>query len=909
MGRTRKHSDSSLDFQTTMKADAQLDSDQLGSLLSGETQNISLDSIKKIFVESLTRKPPRKYRHPEKIGKGGMKEIIKVRDRDTARDLAMAVLSEDTREHETNMTRFVYEARITANLEHPNIVPIHDIGLDNNGKPYFTMKLIEGESLAHVLMNIASDAPRYREKYNMMHLINIFLNVCNAIDFAHSKNIIHLDLKPENIQIGSYGEVLVVDWGLAKSLEERNPWHDCTQEAAVDAYQKDNETPSHHTMDGEIKGTPGFMAPEQAAGHNHLKNTLTDIYSLGALLYSMLTLKKPVRGTEIADLLDKTMAGDIIHPLKRSPERNIPPPLAAIALKAMALRQEDRYQTVDELIKDIQNYTENYATSAEKPNALHHMRMFFKRHRTESIFGLCVLILIAVLIRTFVVYETKRFADWGRGRLISPASEEALHREWLPSSGKWEVRDNALHAVQTKGGDSYILLYSEPSYGNIALEFDAEVPDPEDLLVGGDLSIILAASEKEPSKRGYFLQIGGVGNTSAIIQKRGGFQASVDFSLQPARKYRVRAEKEGPQLRLFCDGRLLLSTKDIFYLEDGFFGIYTFGKGKVFSNIKVFTKELPELVPPTVEGDGFYRESRKLSGKEKQLFLELAKDSYTRVYNSKLSSGISSQALLKRAYVNSELGDLKKALHDTILLSGYGETMDLFLLQGMLYFKTGQIEQAHDIFTRVFRRFPNDRVTPSSTLMGYLSDTDSHSMSSEMRQKLWRLCAENFSSSAFRCNARHLDSIEFMRGLEFSLIDCSENDISTLEPLSGMALRQLDCADNPVSNISPLRGLNLEYLELHNTSVSDISVLAGMPLRALSLSGCTELHDLSALKSLPKLERLTIPEQVTNLEFLGLLPNLKTLNNQWDGWKMTKDEFLRKKEQVKIKIKRDTKQY
>ncbi len=901
MGRTRKRSDSSLDSQTTIQTDALLDSDRLGSLLSGKTQEITPKSIKKIFSDSLTSKPHGKYRRPEKIGKGGMKEILKVRDRDTARDLAMAVLSGNTGANESSMTRFIYEARITASLEHPNIVPIHDIGLDDDSKPYFTMKLIEGESLAHVLMNVAADSPGYRQKYNLLHLLNIFVNVCNAIDFAHSKNIIHLDLKPENIQIGSYGEVLVVDWGLAKNLDDRDPGNAHEHSGRLESIRRDDGSAPHHTMDGEIKGTPGFMAPEQAAGHNQLKNTLTDIYALGALLYSMLTLKKPVSGTKLEELLDKTMAGDIIHPLKRSPERNIPTPLAAITLKAMALRQEDRYQTAAELIKDIQNYTENYATSAEKPNAIHHIRMFLKRHRTESFFALCVILLVAMLVWTFVAYETKRFAGWGRGRPISPASEDALLREWIALSGKWEVRDNTLHAVQSRGGDSYILLYSEPSYGNIAVEFDAEVPNPEDLLLGGDLSIILAASETDPSKRGYFLQVGGVGNTSAIIQKRGGFQASVDFSLQAGRKYTIRAEKEGSQLRLFCDGRLLLSTRDIFYLEDGFFGIYTFGQGKAFSNIRVFTKELPELVPPTIEGDGFYRESRKLSGKDKLLFLELAKESYTRVYNSKLSSEISSQALLKRAYVNSDLSNLKDALHDAILLSGYGETMDLLLLQGMLYFITGQFEQGHNIFARVFQRFPKDKVTPSAMLMGHLSGEEAQTIPPEMRQKLWRLCAENFSSSAFRCNGKNLDSLEFLRGLEFSLIDCSENNISSLTPLSGMGLRQLDLADNPVSDISALTGMSLEYLELHNTPVSDISVLAGMPLRALSLSGCPNLQDLSALKSLPALERLTIPEHVSNMDFIKHLPNLKTLNDQWDGWKMTKEEFLRGNDPGKIK--------
>ena len=689
MGRKIPENDTVIEGEQTLQGNFSTDSDQLRGILSGKTSGIPFPKLKKAISETLTAKPDNKYRHPHKIGSGGMKEILKVWDHDTARDLAMAVLSPESGNQESCLTRFVYEARITANLEHPNIVPIHDIGVDKTGQPYFTMKMIEGESLAHALINIAKNKPGYKEKYTLPHLITIFTNVCHAVDFAHSKGIIHLDLKPENVQIGSYGEVLVLDWGLAKIIDEEDIEEAMTPKSIKELDRKSRDE-LEKTIDGEIKGTPGFMAPEQAAGDNSKKNKTTDIFSLGALLYSILTLKKPIKGIEINDVIEKTINGEIIPPAKRSPELNIPAPLAAITMKAMSLNQEDRYQSVGELLKDIDNYTGYYLTSAEKPNIFNRFSRFFMRNRMASSLTLIIALLIIAFISTLSVYETKRLSKWGRGKDITPLNKQDIMANWLPISGQWEVKGDTVCAVPGKE-NSYILLYEKPIYGNVAVEFNAEIPQAEDLQTGGDLSVILAASGINPDQQAYFMQVGGISNTSAVIQKRGGMLASVDFKLKPAVKYKIRAEKEGPNLRLYCNDKLLIASKDTFYLEEGHLGLYTFGKGKKFSNIRIFHKDVPELVPPTIEGDSFYRESRKAENKDNKTFLELAKKAYTKVYESNLNSALSAEALLKRAYVNSDLGEINEALHDAILLEGFGQSLDLLMLKGMLNFKSGNV--------------------------------------------------------------------------------------------------------------------------------------------------------------------------------------------------------------------------
>ena len=247
-----------------------------------ETAQISLENLEMTaddVLASLTRKPQDKYKFRKSLGQGGMKVVIQVKDRDTTRNIAMAMLPDAQSRPKQDILRFIEEARITASLEHPNIVPVHDIGVDDYGSPYFTMKLIRGENLAAVLRKLHDRNPAYLERYTLDKLLRVFVKVCNGVAFAHSKGVLHLDLKPENIQLGDYGEVILMDWGLAKlvSLPEK------------DAPDKPEDDPlpqysAGRTGDGIRKGTPGYMAPEQAAGKNSLKSFRTDIYALGAIL-------------------------------------------------------------------------------------------------------------------------------------------------------------------------------------------------------------------------------------------------------------------------------------------------------------------------------------------------------------------------------------------------------------------------------------------------------------------------------------------------------------------------------------------------------------------------------------------------------------------------------------------------
>lgn len=329
--------------------------------------------------------PADRYSPNTKINQGGMKAIWEVDDHRTARKVAMALIQDSKIASEDDIDSFLYEARLTANLQHPNIIPIYDIALDENGNPYFTMKALKGETLDEIIKQLRTENTDYTKRYTPTRLLSIFLKVCNAIDYAHTKGVIHLDLKPSNINVGDFGDVHVLDWGLSTLMIHLN---------------------EHSTKRREFKnvvgGTPGYMSPEQAQGTPSDIVFQTDIYMLGAMLYEILTHQCPIIGKTVKDVLQKTVRGDFPSPAKRAPKLRIPAPLAAIVMKAMATDPAERYSNVSLLIRDLHNYQDGFATVAENPTFIRHTALLIKRHKLAvSMIGISATIIAAVLTNSF----------------------------------------------------------------------------------------------------------------------------------------------------------------------------------------------------------------------------------------------------------------------------------------------------------------------------------------------------------------------------------------------------------------------------------------------------------------------------------------------------------------------------
>ncbi|MEN9360355.1 MAG: hypothetical protein RL095_1890 [Verrucomicrobiota bacterium] len=311
------------------------------------------------------------YEEDQLLEEGGMKRIFRCRDRRSGRLVARA----EMRHPEKDGERFLREARITAYLQHPAIMPVYEIGAKPEGSPYFTMKLVEGRDLGAVLELLRQGDPQAGRDFPLEVRINIFCRICEAMAYAHQHGIIHLDLKPANIEVSAHGEVLVCDWGLARILDE------VCEDPVLLEHSLDSQELNSLTRDGYIKGSPGYMSPEQAGGPFTRKDQRSDIFSLGAILYSLLTFEMPFRGDSVDDLVEATRLGRIEPLDKHRQTHKIPPGLEAICLKALALDPSRRYVSVLKLQRELNAYLNGFAPQAETASFTRQLLLLIRRNR------------------------------------------------------------------------------------------------------------------------------------------------------------------------------------------------------------------------------------------------------------------------------------------------------------------------------------------------------------------------------------------------------------------------------------------------------------------------------------------------------------------------------------------------
>jgi len=385
------------------------------------------------------------YSDITKIDEGGMKSIFKVFHKKTGRYLAMAKLHEDSPEE--FYEPFIREARLTAALEHPNIIKVHEIGLDQNKAPFFTMDLKIGDSLSDIIGKLEKGEEAYQKQYNLRSLVVIFLKICDAISYAHSREILHLDLKPENIQVGQFGEVLVCDWGLAKIIG---------QEQNEDELLLNPDLLNNVTLNGAIKGTPGYISPEQVKGQRE-KTKSMDIYSLGALLYSLLTKKRPLEGTT-KQILKKTENGEIVAPIDRCLDLNIPEGLNAIVLKAMDINPVKRYHSSVELSNDINKYLDGYSTEAENAGILKELSLFYQRNRMLCLVAMLSSFILVVSTAIFINYLNDSRESESLARKTAEANQEAAEKARLEAEAHFKryIKEKEITDLSLMGNSGII---------------------------------------------------------------------------------------------------------------------------------------------------------------------------------------------------------------------------------------------------------------------------------------------------------------------------------------------------------------------------------------------------------------------------------------------------------------------
>jgi serine/threonine-protein kinase len=403
--------------------------------------------------------------------RGGLGAVYVALDNELHREVALKQILDHHADDPTSRARFLLETEITGGLEHPGIVPVYGLGTYGDGRPFYAMRLIKGQSLKEAIDRFHGDAALKsdpgRRSLELRKLLRRFLDVCNAIDYAHSRGVLHRDLKPGNVIVGRYGETLVVDWGLAKATGKSDPG------AGEQTLVPSSASGSAETLPGSALGTPAYMSPEQAAGDLDRLGTRSDVYGLGAMLYYLLTGRVPFEHAEAGAIMRAVQEG--AFPPPRQLEPSIEPALEAVCLKAMSLRPEDRYGSAHELAEDVERWLADEPVQAYREPWATRARRWLRQHRTlvgagtaaatATLICLVVILLLQAEANTRLKDANRRFAEANRDLQAANARErsakelaqarftlarEAVDAYYTGVSGDMILKRKELEALRTK---------------------------------------------------------------------------------------------------------------------------------------------------------------------------------------------------------------------------------------------------------------------------------------------------------------------------------------------------------------------------------------------------------------------------------------------------------------------------
>ena len=565
-----------------------------------------------------------RYALASSLGAGATSEVHSAHDRVFQREVAIKIL---TTGDQGTTERFIHAARLTARLEHPNIVPVYDLDWPMGSGARLVMRRVVGISLGEAIRQAERGAPPAHIA-DVNRILTIILKVCDAVALAHSREVIHRDLKPDNILLGDWGEVMVVDWGEASELHDDG------------------------SGSNRVVGTPTYMSPEQSDGA-HVADARSDVYSLGATLFHVLYQRLPLHDDDVERFWQRKRAG-MIDPPTPAEERRVPRRLSAIVRRTLAADPAKRYQTISELADDLRRFQAGQAVQAYRESALETALRWLQRNSRQLAVGALILASFGGAVALVWGERLKEKATWGEPVFTDDFADDSWRGRWAIHQGDFVRQDGRLVSTDKTAS---ILMCRQRFSGATAIEFTGEVlPDSPlcDLSIWWcrDIEFSADGSRALNLKENYKVQVGAYDNSySAIMISEERPVASSPFRLAHGRQYRIRAEISDNRLRMLVDGKLLCEYIDPFPFSSGYVGIYGYYPGKAFAQVRVHALGVPERLPATAIGDAFANQ---------QLFPQAA-EQYARVVATHPGTRLGWEALYKEGLCRLRSGNSNEA--------------------------------------------------------------------------------------------------------------------------------------------------------------------------------------------------------------------------------------------------------